>query len=65
MQRTMPGTSGSVGMDGGWRLSTTTMTAGAAAAGGRDCYYFMVSDIVGGGSKDENLIPTYLNIFPV
>jgi hypothetical protein len=37
----------------------------AAAAGGRDCYYFMVSGIVGGKSKDENLILTYLNIILV
>jgi hypothetical protein len=54
VQRTTPETSGSVGMDGGWRLST-----GGSGDGGRGggSIYFMVS----GGSQDKNLIPTYLN----
>ena len=58
VQRTTPETSGSVGMDGGWRLST-----GGSGDGGRGggSIYFMVS----GGSQDKNLIPTYLNSIPV
>jgi hypothetical protein len=46
VQQTTPGTSGSVGMDGGWWLSKTTAAA-AAVAGGEGLFLFYLEEPIG------------------